>query len=105
MYLCQVQIRLPTLALKPRGDVTIIPKQGYQWPHKKDSCPSKKTALFALPTYLLNLRLKYILDNIAVSLLSGFEMLIKLINSSDRYVLTDLSYMFSIFTSLTYFVD
>ena len=28
----------PTLALKPRGDVT---KQGYQWPHKKDSCPPK----------------------------------------------------------------
>ena len=24
----------PTLALKPRGDVTRIPKQGYQWPHK-----------------------------------------------------------------------
>ena len=29
----------PTLALKPRGDVTRSPKQGYQWPHKKDSCP------------------------------------------------------------------
>ena len=24
----------PTLALKPRGDVTKSPKQGYQWPHK-----------------------------------------------------------------------
>ena len=24
----------PTLALKPRGDVTISPKQGYQWPQK-----------------------------------------------------------------------
>ena len=24
----------PTLALKPRGDVTRSPKQGYQWPHK-----------------------------------------------------------------------
>ena len=31
----------PTLALKPRGDVTRSPKQGYQWPHKKDSCPPK----------------------------------------------------------------
>ena len=28
----------PTLALKSRGDVTRSPKQGYQWPHKKDSC-------------------------------------------------------------------
>ena len=28
----------PTLALKPRGDITRSPKQGYQWPHKKDSC-------------------------------------------------------------------
>ena len=24
----------PTLALKPRGDVTRNPKQGYQWPQK-----------------------------------------------------------------------
>ena len=30
-----------TLALKPRADVTRNPKQGYQWPHKKDSCPPK----------------------------------------------------------------
>ena len=31
----------PTLALKPRGDVTRSPKEGYQWPHKKESCPPK----------------------------------------------------------------
>ena len=30
----QVWIRLHSLALKPRGDVTRGPKQGYQWPHK-----------------------------------------------------------------------
>ena len=30
-----------TLALKPRADVTRSPKQGYQWSHKKDSCPPK----------------------------------------------------------------
>ena len=30
-----------TLALKPRADVTRSPKQGYQWPHKKDSYPTK----------------------------------------------------------------
>ena len=24
----------PTLALKPRGDITRSPKQGYQWPQK-----------------------------------------------------------------------
>ena len=29
------QKRLPTLALKPRGDVTRSPKQGYQWPQKR----------------------------------------------------------------------
>ena len=28
-----------TLALKCRGDITRSPKQGYQWPHKKDLCP------------------------------------------------------------------
>ena len=31
-----------TLALKHRADVTRSPKQGYQWPHKKDLCPPKK---------------------------------------------------------------
>ena len=31
----------PILALKLRGDVTRSPKQGYQWPHKKDSCLPK----------------------------------------------------------------
>ena len=30
-----------TLALKPRVDVTRSPKQGCQWPHKKDLCPTK----------------------------------------------------------------
>ena len=39
--LCQVRIRLPIRALIPRGDVTRNPKQGYQWPHKKDLCPPK----------------------------------------------------------------
>ena len=34
------QARESTLALKPRADVTRNPKQGYQWPHKKDLCPS-----------------------------------------------------------------
>ena len=28
------------LALKPRADVTRSPKQGYQWLHKKDLCPT-----------------------------------------------------------------
>ena len=31
----------PTLALTITGDVTRSPKQGYQWPNKKDSCPPK----------------------------------------------------------------
>ena len=34
-------IRLPTMALKPRPDITRSPKQGYQWSHKKDLCPPK----------------------------------------------------------------
>ena len=36
-----MQVRESTLALKPRVDVTRIPKQGYQWPHKKVLCPPK----------------------------------------------------------------
>ena len=31
----------PTLALKPRGDVTRNPKQGYQWPQKR-TCVRQK---------------------------------------------------------------
>ena len=30
-----------TLALKPRGDITRSPKQGYQWPHKR-TCVQQK---------------------------------------------------------------
>ena len=34
----------PTLALKPRGDVTRSPKQGYQWPRNRGiSGPTKRT--------------------------------------------------------------
>ena len=29
------------LALKPRGDITRSPKQGYQWPYEKDLYPPK----------------------------------------------------------------
>ena len=35
------QVRESTLALKPRADITRSPKQGYQWPHKKDLCATK----------------------------------------------------------------
>ena len=31
----------PTLALKPRGDITRNPKQDYQWPQKGHVCPPK----------------------------------------------------------------
>ena len=31
----------PTLVLKPGGDVTRSPKQGYQWPHKQ-TCVQQK---------------------------------------------------------------
>ena len=30
-----------TLALRPKGDFARSPKQGYQWPHKKDLCPQQ----------------------------------------------------------------
>ena len=36
-----MRIRQPTLALKPRGDVTRNPKQGYQWPQKR-TCVRQK---------------------------------------------------------------
>ena len=44
--LCQACIRLSTLVLKPRGDITRSPKQGYQWPHKKDLCPPNFFLIF-----------------------------------------------------------
>ena len=34
-------IESEVFAFKPRADVTRSPKQGYQWPHKKDMCPPK----------------------------------------------------------------
>ena len=55
---CLVRIRLITLALKPRGDVTRSPKQWYQWPHKTDLCPPKikkisRVHFFTLTVFLL----------------------------------------------------
>ena len=41
MLLPSLNKALPTLALKPRGDITRSPKQGYQWPHKKNLYPPK----------------------------------------------------------------
>ena len=56
-----------TLALKPRGDVIRSPKQGYQWPHEKDSCPPnffflKKKRLFAAAT--IQIQFKYFKLNV-----------------------------------------
>ena len=51
----QARIRLPTLALKPKGDIIRSPKQGYQWPHKKDPCPLKfKKKKFCMNTIIVN---------------------------------------------------
>ena len=38
-----MRIRQPTLTLKPRGDVTRNPKQGYQWPRNRTHVSAKKT--------------------------------------------------------------
>ena len=44
----------PTLALKPRGDITRSPKQGYQWSHKwtcvqqKFFKKNKKVAIYSM---------------------------------------------------------
>ena len=38
-----MQIRQPTLALKPRGDITRNPKQGYQWPQNRTHVSAQKT--------------------------------------------------------------
>ena len=41
VHLHQVQIRMPTLPLKPGGDSAISPKQVYQWPIKR-TCVHQK---------------------------------------------------------------
>ena len=48
IYIClrQAWIRLSTLASKPWGDVTRSPKQGCQWPHKKELCRPKNLKNF-----------------------------------------------------------
>ena len=61
-------IRLPTMALKPRGDVTRIPKQGYQYPHKMELCPPKiKENIIHEHIILLILKL-----NNVIQFLNGF---------------------------------
>ena len=40
VHLCQAQIRLPPLALKPRGDITTSRNRGIKWPHKNDLYPA-----------------------------------------------------------------
>ena len=40
-----------TLALKLRADITRSRKQGYQWPHKKDSCPPKNVLFFEIVSF------------------------------------------------------
>ena len=56
----------PTLALKPRGDITRSPKQGYQWPHqwtcvqqkilKKSSHLQHEGSMIGLQCQLINFR-------------------------------------------------
>ena len=53
-----------TLALKPRADVTRSPKQGYQWPHKKDLCPTKILLKKKFTDYLLMFKVNSITDPI-----------------------------------------
>ena len=45
----------PTLALKPRGDITRNPKQGYQWPQKRTCVSAKKKNLKKNQTYALGI--------------------------------------------------
>ena len=55
-----------TLALKPRGDITRSPKQGYQWPHEKDLCPPKlKKNLIARFSYISTLNYSILTTTIA----------------------------------------
>ena len=52
------QVREFTLALKPRADITRSPKQGYQWPHEKDMCPTKiKKKRLGVWTVYINLQI------------------------------------------------
>ena len=57
--LCKVWIRLPTLALKPWGDVTRSLKQGHQWPQKwtcvqqKFFLKKKSNIIYWFSTYII----------------------------------------------------
>ena len=46
-----IQARESNLILKPREDVTRSPKQGYQWPHKKDWCSPKISITKTISSY------------------------------------------------------
>ena len=65
-----MQNRLPTMALKPREDVTRSLKQGYQWPHKKDSCNVLNTVSKPLQNTLpWDYTDKYIIDLLTIQLI------------------------------------
>ena len=75
MFTSAMRIRQPTLALKPRRDITKNPKQGYQWPQKGHVYrPNFKKRSFhwcicSFARYvnsctLINLNLPYILEPI-----------------------------------------
>ena len=49
-----MRIRQPTLALKPRGDVTRNPKQGYQWPQNR-TCVCVRQKYFKKRRYNLHI--------------------------------------------------
>ena len=67
----QVWIRLPTLALKPRGDVTRPPKQECQWLHKKDLCPPK---IFFFK-YCCLLRIRWVIELAGLGIDFGQDLL------------------------------
>ena len=86
-----VNIRLSTLALKPRGDVTKSLKRGYQWHHKKDLCFPKfffwKKGMFSLSIWKEYFRLSVIVE-VFLSIFSTFSSSGNVLPSHGGYINT-----------------
>ena len=72
VHLCQVLIRLPTLALKPGVDFNSSSKQGYQWSHER-TCVHQILFIEKLPLcQILSLyfisKIQYIMSNYTVKI-------------------------------------